>query len=46
MRFIPAVLLLSLLGACGQVGDLYLPEKKAEPVQTTAPAAEAAKKKK
>ncbi len=46
MRFIPIIVLLSLLGACGQVGDLYLPEKKVEPVQTPPPAAEAPKKKK
>lgn len=31
MRFVPALLLVTLLAACGQTGDLYLPNKTPPP---------------
>ncbi len=46
MRLLPALLLFSLLCACGQVGDLYLPETSAEPAPASAPVDESPKKKK
>jgi len=47
MRLLPAFLLMSLLCACGQVGDLYLPAEKKEqtdsaPAPAPTPAAPAA----
>ena len=33
MRFVPALVLTALLSACGQSGDLYLPQKTPEPSQ-------------
>lgn len=37
MRFVPALLLVTLLAACGQTGDLYLPNKTPPPSQDQQP---------
>ena len=37
MRFVPALLLVALLAACGQTGDLYLPNKTPPPSQDQQP---------